>query len=580
MEGGYYVRVALRSMAKHIQPVPIAPIDEPAQAKQPDRRWARRAVPRDAAIVLALHMTFNEAVHVHDPVDTNEADRIFAYSVKGLADQMLLPILMSDQHVLQDGDLSFQHDVVPVAPGNDRHASKLIRKQIKKRKQSFATEKTSAYGNYAASRASSRTESRFGSRFGGSRVSTSVRKGHKMSLALGFNGGEFMNLESQASNNNSPWLSSSSVTSTARGAVDFAELQRRTDIERDLSTRDSVRRSNDEINRKNEVRIKLRSLADPTVSLEKEEAMIAALGERGQRSRLQQSRQGTRGKNPATLSPLNGKRGLNLTTLDTNENMTFRTEDYEGLTSDVVLYGKGGELLISENCFVVEHKLRQELLLDLHTRGVIQPRIKLVGTSKPAEENSPITTKKLRSPPRPLRSPSPLKHTVTNTTEFGDQIGSFESSSSLSFDFQGVPLAKGVALKLPDPPVAQSSHNRNAIPQKAGKKTAILENLPSAKLLTALTSDPTVIKASQSDSALQKTSRIQSSGTAKMTSAGSPVLPKHVHNGEKHLQNLRIRTPAYPNRLSHKTPLSIDGAENLFSLHEVSILLYINNCAC
>ncbi|KAG6954018.1 hypothetical protein JG688_00012554 [Phytophthora aleatoria] len=65
-------------MAKHIQPVPDAPtIDDSIQVKQLDpRRWARRAIPRDAAIVLALHMTFNEAVHVHDPVDTNEADRI------------------------------------------------------------------------------------------------------------------------------------------------------------------------------------------------------------------------------------------------------------------------------------------------------------------------------------------------------------------------------------------------------------------------------------------------------------------------------------------------------------------------
>ncbi|KAF1786459.1 hypothetical protein GQ600_23154 [Phytophthora cactorum] len=427
---------------------------------------------------------------------------------------MLLPILTSDQHVLQDGDLPFQRDIQPVAPGIDRHASKLIKRRIKKRKQSYTAEKT---GNYAASRASSRTESRFGgSRFGGPRVSPSVRKSHKMSLVFGLNGGEFMSsswIESQESNNNSPWLSSSSsVANTARGTVDFIELQRRADIERDLSTCESVRRSNAEINRKSDLRIKLRSLADPTVSLEKEEAMMAALGAKGQRSHLQQSRQGTRGKTPGilppTLSPLNGKRagvkGLNLSTLDTNETMTFRTEDYKGLASDVVLFGKGGELLVSENCFVVEHKQRQELLFDLHTRGAIQPRIQLVATPKAAEENSPITTKQqARSPPRPLRPLSPSKHLVPRTSDFGDQIGSFESSPSFTFDFQAVPLSKGVVLKPPDAPLPPTVKNQNAVPQKTPKKASI-PNVKLDKQLSVLIRTPDVSKASPlNDSALQ-----------------------------------------------------------------------------
>ncbi|KAG6948071.1 hypothetical protein JG687_00015704 [Phytophthora cactorum] len=290
-----------------------------------------------------------------------------------------------------------------------------------------------------------------------------------MSLVFGLNGGEFMSsswIESQESNNNSPWLSSSSsVANTARGTVNFIELQRRADIERDLSTRESVRRSNAEINRKSDLRIKLRSLADPTVSLEKEEAMMAALGAKGQRSHLQQSRQGAR--------------GLNLSTLDTNETMTFRTEDYKGLASDVVLFGKGGELLVSENCFVVEHKQRQELLFDLHTRGAIQPHIQLVATPKAAEENSPITTKQqARSPPRPLRPLSPSKHLVPRTSDFGDQIGSFESSPSFTFDFQAVPLSKGVVLKPPDAPLPPTVKNQNAVPQKTPKKASI----PNVKL--------------------------------------------------------------------------------------------------
>ncbi|KAF4148717.1 hypothetical protein GN958_ATG02073 [Phytophthora infestans] len=583
MEGGYYVQVALRSMAKHIQPVSETSIDE---VKQPDRRWARRAVPRDAAIVLALHMTFNEAVHVHDPVDPNEAGRIFAYSVKGLVDQMLMPILTSVEHVLQDGDLSLQRDAKPVAPTNDRHASKLIKKRIKHRKQFFSAEKTTTYGAYAASRASSRTGSRIGSRLGGSKVSPSARKGHKMSLGFGPNSGDFMNtswIESPESNNNSPWLSSSSlVVNTARGAVDYVEMQRRADIERDLSTRESVRRSNDEINRKSDVRIKLRSLADPTISLEKEEAMIAALGAEAQRSRLRQSRKGTRGKAPGipppTLSPLSGTRvgtkGANLSPLDSNETMTFRTEDYEGLSSDV------------------SHKLRQELLYDLHTRGVIQPRIKLAAIPKTEEDvkigKHSAVTKQIRSPTR-LRSP--LLNHGPNISGFNDQIGSFESSASPMFNFQGVPLAKGVALKPPDASLTQPSNGQNAAQPKAPKKNFTPESLPTTKLETNLSP---LIKAPGGnksallgDSSLQAqntrptdvslVASVQSSRTLKLErSVGSPVqvLPKHVHNDEKQLQNLRIRTPACPNRLSHKTPsfMGSDGdAETLFSLHEVSL---------
>ncbi|KAG7377672.1 hypothetical protein PHYPSEUDO_011160 [Phytophthora pseudosyringae] len=607
-------------------------IDELIQAPHIDMHRERRAAPRDAAIVLALHTTLHEAVHVHDPIDPHEADRLFAFAVKGLTDQLLLPILTSGQHVLEGGDLTFQRDVEPVAPGSDRHASKLIRKRIKRRKQSYAAAmKTSTHGSYAASRTSSRAESRLGgSRFGGSRASASVRlasRVHRMSLAFGLSsGGESMLdsswIDSQpgptgTTNNNASWLHGeilntkgfsppSSVTGTARVAVDFVELQRRADIERDLSTRESVRRSNDEFHRKSDLRLKLRSLADPTVSLEEEEVLMAAAGEKGQRSRFQQSRQGTRGKTPGLpqtiLSPVDGgTRQVKPSTLATDEAETFRTEDYEGLTSDVVLFGKGGELLVSENCFVVEQKLRQELLLDLHTRGVVHPRIQ-VAKSKPHEENTSgenMPQYQARSTPSPLQRPK--KGFVPSASIFGAQIGSFASSPSLALDLQATPLAKGVVLKLPDAPAAraQESKTRNA-PRKTSTKMPIPESLRNAKLeteLSALLKAPDVGKhtlaASQSDSVLQTQKAllrdappllsVPSTQSPIMTkpppSAGSPVLPKHIHSGEKHLQNLRIRTPAYPNRLSRKTPSrsniivdgdeygwSTEGPENLFSL--------------
>ncbi|KAE9122404.1 hypothetical protein PF010_g6757 [Phytophthora fragariae] len=293
-------RTAPTKAGKHpVEAAPTAPINE--EVPYIDTHRANRSIPRDAVVVMALHTTLNKAVHLHDPIEPQEADRIFAFAVNGLADHMLLPILTSGQHVLEGRDLSFQRDSQPVAPSSDRHASKLVRKRLKRRKQGYAAAvKMSIYGNYAASRASSRTESRFGgSRFGGSRASAAIwgavspSKVPRMSLIYGLHsGGEsLMNsswISSQqgstgTASNNASWLPGTlpdtkisspppSVAGTARVAVDFIELQRRADIERDLNTRESVRRSKDELNRKSDLRLKLRSLADPTVSLEKEEA--------------------------------------------------------------------------------------------------------------------------------------------------------------------------------------------------------------------------------------------------------------------------------------------------------------------
>jgi hypothetical protein len=528
--------------------------------------------------VRVLHKTLHEAVHVHDPIEPHEADCLFAFAATGLTDQMLLPVFTCGQQALEAGELSFQRDTQPVAPSSDRHASKLVRKRTKRKQSYAAAMKTSIYGSYAPSRASSHTESRFGgSRYGGSRASVSVRgaagaKIPKMSLIYG--GGESLvnsswigsQQGSDASTHNyASWLQGgapsstspsppSSITGTARVAVDVVERQRRADIERDLSTRDSVRRSQDELHRKNDLRLKLRSLADPAVSLEQEELMLAALGAKGQRTRLQQSRQGTRGKTPgaqqAAVSPLDSKRISAKAPVLPDETPPFRTEDYEGLASDVVLFTKGGELLVGENCFVVEQRRRQELLLDLQTRGVVQPRIQLAATPKPGDDStsseasptSPNTAQQqVRSSPQPLRprdaSFPPKQGPFTGSSAFGDQLGSFESSPCLALDFEAASLVKGVVLKLPEP-VAQAPQTRLTVPRKTLKKVSLPESIPNAKLerqLSALIGAPAATKSalatSQSDPALQTQhtlSGVKSSQASRRTGAESPVLPKHL----------------------------------------------------
>ncbi|KAE9349700.1 hypothetical protein PF008_g6773 [Phytophthora fragariae] len=213
-------RTAPTKAGKHpVEAAPTAPINE--EVPYIDTHRANRSIPRDAVVVMALHTTLNKAVHLHDPIEPQEADRIFAFAVNGLADHMLLPILTSGQHVLEGRDLSFQRDSQPVAPSSDRHASKLVRKRLKRRKQGYAAAvKMSIYGNYAASRASSRTESRFGgSRFGGSRASAAIwgavspSKVPTMSLIYGLHsGGESLM--------NSSWISSQQGSTDTKVSVD------------------------------------------------------------------------------------------------------------------------------------------------------------------------------------------------------------------------------------------------------------------------------------------------------------------------------------------------------------------------
>ncbi|RLN85275.1 hypothetical protein BBJ28_00002757 [Nothophytophthora sp. Chile5] len=382
-----------------------------------------------------------------------------SYAVRGLMTQMLPSIFFSGQHVFDDGELCFDRDSKPLAPPVDRHGSKLVRKKVKRREQHYATAmKVSTYGSYAQSRASSHTASRFG----GSRApSVSVRSAAPTSKVS-----TFLTWSQDASFTSRDPAAPSSIGSTARMSADFVELQRRAAIERDLSTRESQHRSTDEANRKGALRPKLRSLADPSISLEKEEAM-AVLAASAARSRLQPSRQGTRGKTPGipALSPLNCKPASNDAldgpTIAGDEKTTFRTEDYEGLASDVVLLGKGGELVVGENCFVVARKPRHDLLLDLQQRNSVEPRVQLLATPKRDEETSQVerslAPKQRRVQASPSRSSEPWK--APRESLFEGQIGLFESSPTFTLDLKTTPLAKGVALKLADTLSSPARHS-------------------------------------------------------------------------------------------------------------------------
>ncbi|RLN65275.1 hypothetical protein BBJ28_00003457 [Nothophytophthora sp. Chile5] len=529
--------------------------------------------------------------------------------------RMLPPIFFCGQHVFDDGELCFDRDAKPRTLPVDRHGSKLVRKKVKRREQHYAIAmKASTYGSYAHSRASSHTASHFG----GSRApSVSVRSAAPTSKVA-----TFLSWSQEASFMSKDPAAPPSIGNTARMTVDFVERQRRADIERDLSTRESQHRSTDEANRKGALRPKLRSLADPSISLEKEEAM-AVLAASAARSRLQPSRQGTRGKTPGlpALSPLNCKPvsndALDGPAIAGDENATFRTEDYEGLASEVVLLGKGGELVVGENCFVVARKPRQDLLLDLQQRSSVKPRVQLLATPKRDEE----TTNQVE------RSLAPGPWNAQEEGIFEGQIGLFESSPTVILDLKTTPLAKGVALKLAGTlsSPAQPSHSDLllAVPDKTSGKAPIRESTTNAKLeeelgaLLKVSDKSKSVLATESKHIPQKASAKSTPAAsprtaaspqgAKSSSAASLVLPKHIvrthsplhlqrqaspesvdycgqHHGEKHLQSLRIRTPACPNRLSRKPSSRSslltegdedgwpnEGMESLFSLHEVQL---------
>lgn len=190
---------------------------------------------------------------------------------------------------------------------------------------------------------------------------------------------------------------------TARGAVDIAEMQRRGDIERDISTREARRRLTQVIQRKGELKLKMRSMADPTISLEKE-AAIEAAGTRSGASRLG-SRASTR-----VIPPLSSLMNVGQSPT-AEEPITFRTEDYQGISSSVVLLGSGGEVLVGDNCFVVARKPRQEIHGAFSRQDRVAPRINMRASGSQEPETQDAAPDKAV----PLEATSPPRSAVKTT---------------------------------------------------------------------------------------------------------------------------------------------------------------------
>lgn len=333
----------------------------------------------------------------------------------------------------QDGELQFSLDVEAPAHDRDPHATALSSKKKQQASSAMAHMMRNG-GGYARSRSPSRASSRGASRFGGTalpRGSALAVKLTKLSLqprpredtlhAIPWD--ERSDTYSQTSHKKTNKLSGalaaslldvyhwpgtpdngsigSLTASTSRTAFDFKEAQRREEIASDLDARERRQRIAREVRRKGDLKPKLRSIADPMVSLEKAEALALAAvckqtGSRG--IPRPQTREDTKRPTPASavgsrkaVSPVATQRSHHLPQLQTPapkrsiaivdfaipEDATFRKEDYDELQSEVVVLDPSGEVLVGENCFLVVKKSRSDLLLDLLQKNSIEPRVTL-----------------------------------------------------------------------------------------------------------------------------------------------------------------------------------------------------------
>jgi hypothetical protein len=253
------------------------------------------------------------------------------------------------------------------------------------------------------SRVQSRASSRAASRFGGSTIAlrSSVMATKLVQLArtsadpfqiVPWHDGVSKRLETPGVG--AHWGDDSDGTAsvagtTSRRQVDVTEIHRRNEIERDISTREARRQLTQRIQRKSELPLKLRSLADPTVSFDKQEVLAATAARGGAASRLGGRSNETRIKTPAMGPPLSsltksvstasGFSNTSKPALDGDDpSITFRSEDYRDISSTVVLVGRGGEVLVGDNCFLVGRKPRGEIRHDLSKKATVEPRVSLL----------------------------------------------------------------------------------------------------------------------------------------------------------------------------------------------------------
>ncbi|KAJ0393591.1 hypothetical protein P43SY_001150 [Pythium insidiosum] len=453
------------------------------------------------------------------------------------------------------------------------------------------------------SRAPSRVSSRAASRFGGgtsvSGLSWALSGGHRAMkfarLALSLAGDDRRDLweADSASTKSKPRVFStepsqtsptaaisssryslaSNTARTSRVPVDYAEYQRREEIVRDLASREARDELSARIQRKGNLRLRLRSMLDPSLSVDQEEREAAT-----------KSRSGPR--NPSNASPhrrASGSSDSQLAAPTTRSHeTTYRPEDYEGLDSGVVVVEPRGELLIGENCVLVARKTREDLRRDLVTRTNIQPRIHvpLSAETAPAPVVEPPIEPTRSSPPRarpggksPVeqKPPASPQHPV-----FAGQIGSFQSYPKIELDPKKTPLTKGVVIKAPSvsttpmlAPAALDSPEMSKKTKPTRKKmadllTAIarvaedssndaLDREVSAMLQS--TPKPATAQLAGGDA---PASRPVTRGALASRSGGRepPLSAVRVNQGhhETQLHSLRTRTPAYGNRTPSRIP--------------------------
>lgn len=409
-----------------------------------------------------------------------------------------------------DGDIAFVWDPEPPPALMDRHQPNLA--GVKVKIQPYQ----SSMGQYGNSRAVSRASSRIASRFGGGSMmtsSTAFRKSvlaavtmSKMSLSVSqsrpFDVPSWQSKafsRNEADGSSGMQLSESAASSaryslrtSSRTPADYAEVFRRQEVSQEIDRRESRIKQTQEIQRKSELKLKLRSLADPTISVEREEIMTSEAMQTEGRGR---SRMASRGMTPALplkkLSPLTKTSVQSSSPIagPTETTITFRTEDYEGLDSHVVMLEKNGELLVGENCYVIAKKNRAELQHDLVHKSLVAPRFLLTSPHELAEEdpakdhtNAP-PSEHIRSPSRhakgtrktsviqvrlrsvPLhrqRLSAPNCCSTGQNPMFEGQSGSFQSFPKLDLDPSKTKLAKGVVLNRSATPNTRLYQAKNA----------------------------------------------------------------------------------------------------------------------
>jgi hypothetical protein len=378
------------------------------------------------------------------------ANQQFASALNGLFDALLPALCLAKTHVHIDGDLNFARDRECRAPSIDRHGSYLMDMKVKDR-ASNAVGRIFRHSIYGASRNPSRGSSRIQPRaamaFTNSVMAVGMAKLAFGKPALSTHGDTSLRINEWSENepgagdlkpgvhsmySHATMASQFSLASsrgsarTTRMAVDYQEIGRREEIAHDISTREDRDKLTARIQRKGELKLKLRSMADPTVSFDREEyeALKKNRGAMKSRGRTRDSPTAAAGRPTMSRSgTVTSGYPLGTTTSRSNET-TYRSEDYEGLTSEVVTIDKKGELLVGENCTLIARKPRHELQHAMLQRNTIKPRVHFPtpepqsdeDVSLPPQSQSKNDTKSI-SPNRAMS-----RHSPTWSANYSDPV--------------------------------------------------------------------------------------------------------------------------------------------------------------